>query len=59
MAAGLAAALVVELAPRAPGAFVGEVRVASERSLFTLTLSARFVAPGDGAALGPDEAAGL
>lgn len=59
VAAGLAAALVVELAPHAPGAFVGEVRVASESSLFTLTLSARFVAPGGGAARGPDDPTGL
>lgn len=45
MAAGLAVALVLELAPTAAGAFVGEVCIASESSLIRLTLSARCTVP--------------
>ena len=45
VAAGLAVALVVTLTPAAAGAFVGELRVTAEASVFTLTLSARFSMP--------------
>ena len=45
IAAGLAVALVVTLTPAAAGAFVSELRVTTEASVFTLTLSARFIAP--------------
>ena len=45
VAAGLAVALVITLTPAAAGAFVGELRVTTETSAFTLTLSARFKVP--------------